>query len=103
MQVAKPVAITLDSLPQTFRHAAVGIHVQQNGAGIPDQGIRPTRDYTSTNNASHWVHPQPTEGSGEQKARDDQHRNCGIGYYMNYGCAHIVVALCRTMSVLVLL
>ena len=39
MQVLEPVAVALDGRPYPFRHAAVGIYIEQDGAGIANEPV----------------------------------------------------------------
>ena len=46
MQIVQAIAVDLDCLAKLVCEARVGIHVEQNGTGVPDQSVGPTRDDT---------------------------------------------------------
>ena len=80
----------------------IGVHVEQDGAGVADQAEGPTGDDAGTDDAGERVHPEPAERAGEQQADDHQHRNGGVGDDVDHGGAHVVVAMRRAVRVLVL-
>ena len=67
-----------------------------------EQAVRPACDDASADNAREWIHPQPTKGAGEQQAHDHQHGHSRIGRDVDHGGAHVVVAIRRSVRVLVL-
>src|ERR1700730_5945905 len=58
MQIGEHVTIGLDFRPQLAGHALVGIHVEQDRAGVPDQAVRPTGDDARADDAGQRVHPK---------------------------------------------
>ncbi len=102
MEIGERITPGLDFLTQSVGHTLVGIHVEQDGAGVPDQAIGPAGDDASPDDAGERVHPKPAKGAGEQQADDHKHRHGGVGDHMDDGGAHVVVAGGRSMRVLVL-
>ena len=69
MQIGHLVALGFDHLTKLFRHALIGIAVEQNGAGISDQTIGPAGDDAGPNDTSKRVHPKPAESTRQQQSR----------------------------------
>jgi hypothetical protein len=44
VQVGQSVAVDLDQRAHMLRHGSIGIHVEQDGAGIADEAVRPGGD-----------------------------------------------------------
>ena len=56
MQIFELVAVALDRRPHAFRHGAIGVHVEQDRTGIPNEPVRPDRDHHGTADSGHRVH-----------------------------------------------
>ena len=74
---------------------AVGVHVEQDAAGVAHQPVGPARDHAGADDAGQRVHPQPAERPRQQQPDDHQHRHRGIRHHMHDGGAHVVVAMGR--------
>ena len=82
-------------------HAAVGIHVEQDRAGVADQRVGPGGDDDRADDADERVHEGPAEIPSEREPDDDQERNRRVGQHVNDGGAHVVVAVRGGVRVLV--
>src|SRR5258708_26885066 len=92
MEIGELVSVTLKSGAQLVCHAFVGIHIEQDRAGVADQAVRPTGNDASADDAGERVHPEPAEGTGKQKAGDYENRYGGIGNNEGHGGPQVVVA-----------
>src|ERR1700738_3981725 len=101
MEIGELVTLGLNFLTQLVGHAFVGIHVEQDRAGVPDQAVRPTGNDASTDDASKRVHPKPPEGTGKKKANNDEKRYGGIRNHVDPGGTHVVVASRRSVRMFV--
>src|SRR6202158_3353491 len=102
MEIGERITLGLDFLTQLVGHALVGIHIEQNRAGVPDQAIGPTGDDASPDDASERIHPKPAKGASEQQTDDHKQRYGGVGDNMDHGGTHVVVAGGRSVRVFVL-
>ena len=67
MQIGEGIAIILDRLPHTVRHAPVRVHVEENGPGVADQAIGPAYNNKSPDYPGKRVDQQ--QRTGMLKAR----------------------------------
>jgi hypothetical protein len=102
MQISYLVAICLDCGSHTFGHALVGVHVEQNGPRTAHEAVSPNSDNDRSNQTHHWIHPCPAQQAPKQKADDDQQRHCRVRQNVNDRGPHIVIAISRTVCVLML-
>ena len=99
VQVGEPVALVLHDAPHPVCHAAVRIHVEQDGTRVPHEAVCPGRDHARAHDARERVHPKPAERTGQQQADDDQHGDGGIRHNVDQGGPHVVVAVSRAVRV----
>src|ERR1700687_3487969 len=102
MEIGARVAAGLDFLTQLAGHALVGIHIEQNSAGVADQAVGPAGDDASPDDAGQRVHPEPAKGASEQQADDEKNRYGSGGQDMDNGSTHVVVAGARSVRLFVL-
>ena len=68
MEIGEFVVLAFDGLAQIGRHMPVGIHIEQDRAGVPDQTVGPACDDDRTDDAGERVYPEPAKSAGEQQA-----------------------------------
>src|SRR4030088_3855026 len=60
VQISDPVAILLQTSPDTRGERRIRGHVEEDSARVPHQGIRPISDDRDTYDFHHGVHPHST-------------------------------------------
>ena len=71
VKIAQPVAVGLDEFPDSRLDFPVGVHVEQDAAGVADQAVGPAGDDERADDPGERVHPQPAKGPGQQQPDDD--------------------------------
>jgi hypothetical protein len=66
MQIRQSITIGFEHSPHALRHAAIGIHVEQDGTGVPHQSVGPGGDNHGAAQSLNRVHPSPAEKAPQQ-------------------------------------
>ena len=103
MQVVQAIHFNLDRAAQFGHELRIRNHVEQDGAGVPDQPVQPARDHKGPHDAGQRIHPEPPEYPRENEPDDQEDRDGGVGGGVNDGGSHIVVPMRAGMAVVVLL
>lgn len=98
MEIVQTIPFRLDSFLKIGRHMPVRCHVEEDGASIPDQSIRPAGNDAGASDTGEWVHPEPTQRACKHQTRNDQDRNSGIRHDMDDCGPHIVVAVSMVVA-----
>ena len=61
VKISDLVDIALNRLPETFRHASIRVHVDEDGAGVANETESPTGNNQGSDDASQRVHPHPAD------------------------------------------
>ena len=79
VQIRDPVAVLLQTPPDTRRERRIRGHVEEDAGRVPHQRIGPRGDDAAAHDSHHGVHPHPTQDASRRQPENGQNRYGGVG------------------------